>query len=320
MINKASTDDEEAEGAPLQGSGTRTGWALEVEELQASATPSLRSTAGWALPVALLYVADKLLAAAARLAWIAFPSSLIGMAGIVAVLLALQRWRPAAAEAAIAFFRPGVDWVAHQWLTTFYIPALVTLPLAVAPLSGAALARAAAVVCLGAPLVLCFTAGVAVLIRRCTKTQMERWPYHAAMLEVTWLHWAGWGILGATSLLLAAVLPARTGPWTAFPFQLAVTILGHLAGQALPRRVQAVVHPILVCGAAPNAGAALHGLLTGAGYWVTLQGYLTKGHGPARACWGYGPGDLLFSFLGVIILCFGFKVSIPCAGHRHPVL
>ena len=36
----------------------------------------------------------------------------------------------------MAFFRPGVDWVAHQWLPTFYIPALVTLPLAVAPLSG----------------------------------------------------------------------------------------------------------------------------------------------------------------------------------------
>ncbi len=44
----------------------------------------------------------------------------------------------------------------------------------------------------------------------------------------------------------------------------------------MPRRMQAVVHPLLVCGAAPNAGAALHGLLTGAGYWATLQGYLTK--------------------------------------------
>ena len=108
--------------------------------------------------------------------------------------------------------------------------------------AGSALARAAGVVCVGAPLVLCFTAGVAVLIRRCTKTQvllllllllqqlilccipaaariprplflacscltvsrsltgglrccvqMEHWPYHAAMLEVTWRHWAGWG-------------------------------------------------------------------------------------------------------------------------------
>lgn len=159
----------------------------------------------------------------------------------------------------------------------------------------------------------------------------------------------------------------------------------------MPRHLQAIVHPILVCGAAPNAGAALHGLLTGAGYWATLQGYLTKarswgaglvmhsvspplthhgkndqrpcacthtgtrlplgtthcdgararhpgagnkpagvtpscarsprlahsvhavqGRGPPGMFWGYGPGDLLFSFLGVIILCFGFKASCSC--------
>lgn len=39
-------------------------------------------------------------------------------------------------------------------------------------LAGSALVRAAAVVCIGAPLVLCFTAGVTVLIRRCTHTQV----------------------------------------------------------------------------------------------------------------------------------------------------
>lgn len=41
-----------------------------------------------------------------------------------------------------------------------------------------------------------------------------------------------------------------------------------------------------------------------------------QGRGPPGFFWGYGPGDLLFSFLGVIILCFGFKASrrwpAPC--------
>ncbi|KAL4419303.1 hypothetical protein ABPG77_001635 [Micractinium sp. CCAP 211/92] len=338
MNSTSSTDDETGEGAPLQGVSSRTGWALSVEEVQRCSVHSLRSTTGWALPVALLYLADKVLAAAARLARISFPSALLGMAAIVAALLAARRWRPTAAEAVVAFFRPGVDWVAHQWLPTFYIPALVTLPLAVAPLSGAALARAAVVVCIGAPLVLCFAAGVAVLIRRCTQTQQGQQTWQVFSETETSLpprplkavaygqrRCAGLsalgrlscpgaraspaGLLAAVSLVLAAVLPANTGPWTTFPFQLAVTVLGYLAGLAMPRRMQAVVHPLLVCGAAPNAGAALHGLLTGAGYWATLQGYLTKGLGPPGAYWGYGPGDLLFSFLGVIILCFGFKAS-----------
>lgn len=67
MNSKSSTDDETGEGAPLQGVSSRTGWALSVEEVQRCSVHSLRSSTGWALPVALLYLADKVLAAAARL-------------------------------------------------------------------------------------------------------------------------------------------------------------------------------------------------------------------------------------------------------------
>lgn len=66
MITKSSRDDEAVEVAPLQRS-SRGGWALEIEELQSSSMSSLRSISVWALPVALLYLADKLLAAAAQL-------------------------------------------------------------------------------------------------------------------------------------------------------------------------------------------------------------------------------------------------------------
>ena len=93
-------------------------------------------------------------------------------------------------------------------------------------------------------------------------------------------------------MLLAAILPGGTGQYTAFPFLVAAAFLGYMAGMALPPGVQLVVHPILVCGAAPNAGAALHGLLTGSGYWATLQGFVTRvggtggwvGAGCRRSC------------------------------------
>lgn len=84
------------------------------------------------------------------------------------------------------------------------------------------------------------------------------------------------GALAALSLLAIAMEPRVTAQWSSFPLLLSATVLGYLGGVALPARVQQVVHPILVCGAAPNAAAALQGLLTGAGYWATLHGYVTQ--------------------------------------------
>ena len=46
---------------------------------------------------------------------------------------------------------------------------------------------------LGIPLVLWFTAGVALLVRQAVKTELGSFSFHAARLEVTWVHWAAWG-------------------------------------------------------------------------------------------------------------------------------
>ncbi len=46
---------------------------------------------------------------------------------------------------------------------------------------------------LGIPLVVWFTAGVALLVRKAVKTEPGTFTFHAAKLEVTWLHWAAWG-------------------------------------------------------------------------------------------------------------------------------
>ena len=83
--------------------------SLEVEDTDDSevhAAPTLRRRLAWVPPLALLYGADKLLALVSPV--IHFPASLIGMAAIVALLLAAQRHRPALAVAAELWFRPGV--------------------------------------------------------------------------------------------------------------------------------------------------------------------------------------------------------------------
>ena len=78
------------------------------------------------------------------------------------------------------------------------------------------------------------------------------------------------------ALLAAGYLPQELGSQLAFPFLLATTVLGYMGGMSLPKQLHRVVHPVIVCGAAPNVGAALWGTVTGDGYWATLQGYLTK--------------------------------------------
>lgn len=88
--------------------------SLEVEDAEDSevhAAPTLRRRLAWVPPLALLYSLDKLLALASPI--IHFPASLIGMATIVALLLAAQRHLPARAVAAELWFRPGV--VSWEW-------------------------------------------------------------------------------------------------------------------------------------------------------------------------------------------------------------
>lgn len=46
---------------------------------------------------------------------------------------------------------------------------------------------------LGIPIVLWFTAGVALVVRKAVRTELGTFTFHAAKLEVTWLHWAAWG-------------------------------------------------------------------------------------------------------------------------------
>ena len=60
------------------------------------------------------------------------------MFGILAVLIVLDLANKPAAENVYAFFTPALEWVA-RWLPVFYVPPLVTLPLAVEGLAGTVL-------------------------------------------------------------------------------------------------------------------------------------------------------------------------------------
>ena len=83
------------------------------------------------LPAAVLYVADYFSKNAFLDAGIKFPSSLVGMFAIAALLIVLGEETAAKVR---GFFAPALNWIA-KWLSLFYVASLVTLPLALKGLS-----------------------------------------------------------------------------------------------------------------------------------------------------------------------------------------
>ena len=79
----------------------------------------------------MLYVADYFSKNAFLDAGIKFPSSLVGMFAIAALLIVLGEETAAKVR---GFFAPALNWIA-KWLSLFYVASLVTLPLALKGLS-----------------------------------------------------------------------------------------------------------------------------------------------------------------------------------------
>jgi hypothetical protein len=138
---------------------------------------------------------------------------------------------------------------------------------------------------------LVFAASATVQIRKFTNVELLPAPPAAKGAGFCNVHRAGWAAVGAASLLAAAVAPPEAARLAGQLFMLAATVGGFLAGSAAPAGVQRVVHPLIACAAAANAGAALLGAMNGLGWEGVLRMYLTKGRGGAP----WGAGDLLMA-------------------------
>ena len=132
-------------------------------------------------------------------------------------------------------------------------------------------------------------------------------PPVAAPPPFTMLHL---GACAAIVILSAASLSqAEAGSQLAFYSQqlhmLAWTVGGLIFGSIPPTLLAPMMpHPVVATTVAATAGVALTGALTGSGYYATLKTYLTKAKdGQPKGC-----GDALMSFLGVVVLTFGFHI------------
>eukprot|EP00878_Enallax_costatus_P011408 GHUV01011911.1.p1 GENE.GHUV01011911.1~~GHUV01011911.1.p1 ORF type:complete len:377 (+),score=93.92 GHUV01011911.1:1322-2452(+) len=201
----------------------------------------------------------------------------------------------------MALYTPALNWIA-RWLPLFYVPALVTLPMALDGIPGADLLRIVGILSVGMVATLLFTAQITVVIREAVRTPVKEIAKAKPSPPFLSSHYLAWGAVFLASLAATALGGPDVGVRAALPLGLAATVGGYLLGEAVPKAYHGILHPVVVTAVVANAGAALHGKLMGWSYIKAQQVYLAKGAGPM------GAGDLLMGLLGIVIISFGFRI------------
>ena len=302
---------------PSRGGGARVSQPAGPREAsRASATSGTSATAlaevaeSYAkliAPLAVLVVVDRQLVSIFVRAGIKFPSALAGMAVIFTGLCALAAADQAKADRLVAFFRPALEFI-ERWLSLFYVPSLVMLPLAGLP-SVFETSKILILLFVGFFLSVGVTGKAVLVARSVMGTEYAPSEIPEARPPPGMGHIKAWGGVTVAALALFVVvggaqLPAARGSvamLTSSLFLLGSTVLGYLGGLRLPADVRKVLHPILVTTLAALAGCGMLATFAGAPFYGVLGSYKM---GVAFT----GAGDVLMGMLGSVILSFAFQM------------
>ena len=229
------------------------------------------------------------------------------MFGILSGLWGLSAMgHEATAARVVAAAGPALRWVT-RYLPLFYVPALVILPVSLATLSGEDLGKITAIVALGFPFSLLAAGYIVLGIRRLAAVELLPVAIPAKMPPFGAVHFAAAAAVAAVSaLVLSQYAPGTHEAWGAQQLLLLSSTVGGLLFGSTPPAFLApfMPHPVVATAVFAHLGCAIAGAITGAGYMPTLLSYMTKGKDGADK----GAGDLLMSFLGVVVLTFGFHI------------
>ena len=262
---------------------------------------------------------------------IAFPSSLAGCGFLFAALLALHTTRAEWGDAVHGVLAPGAA-VLAKWLPVFFVPSLVTLPLAQSMGSGVELAKVATVIGGGFLFTLFTTAGSVLAVRKLMggsgdtsndgddgrggDVDIPTAPTPAAAPGSAPLPKAfadstanGLTALAATSGALATIATRSGSAWGS-PLQSAYLLFTTLAtfvfGARLPKSFSKVVHPLVTCTSLTWLGVHLMARLVGGGatFLSLLRGYKAGTLAPMAA----GAGDVLLFMLGPAVVALACQM------------
>ena len=291
-----------------------------------TASASNNATTQRVASTSLLVAADVAIRRLFQARSIAFPSSLAGCGFLFAALLTLHAARAEWGDAVHGVLAPGAA-VLAKWLPVFFVPSLVTLPLAQSMGSGVELAKVAAVIGGGFLFTLFTTAGSVLAVRKLTGGSSANddddqrggdvdipsstpaaapAPAPKAFADSTA---NGLIALAATSGALATIA-TRSGSAWGDPLQSACLLFTTLAtfvfGARLPKSFTKVVHPLVTCTSLTWLGVHLMTRLVGGGatFLSLLKGYKAGTLAPMAA----GAGDVLLFLLGPAVVALACQM------------
>ena len=262
---------------------------------------------------------------------IAFPSSLAGCGILFASLLSLHAVKAEWGDSIFSVLAPGAA-VLAKWLPVFFVPSLVTLPLAQSMGNGWELAKVAAVIGGGFLFTLFTTAGSVLAVRKLMgsdETDGKRDGVKEVAAETPAVAAAaaaaaptpappkafadstanGLTALAATSGVVATIA-TKSGSALGGPLQsvymLFTTLATFVFGARLPKSFTKIVHPLVTCTSLTWLGATLLTRLVGDGSTLLsmLKGYKAGTLAPLAA----GAGDILLFMLGPAVVALACQM------------
>ena len=268
---------------------------------------------------------------------IAFPSSLAGCGILFASLLSLHAVKAEWGDSIFSVLAPGAA-VLAKWLPVFFLPSLVTLPLAQSMGNGWELAKVAAVIGGGFLFTLFTTAGSVLAVRKLMgsdETDGKRDGVKEVAAETPAVAAAaaaaaaaptpappkaapkafadstanGLTALAATSGVVATIA-TKSGSALGGPLQsvymLFTTLATFVFGARLPKSFTKIVHPLVTCTSLTWLGATLLTRLVGDGSTLLsmLKGYKAGTLAPLAA----GAGDILLFMLGPAVVALACQM------------
>ena len=259
---------------------------------------------------------------------IAFPSSLAGCGILFASLLSLHAVKSEWGDSIYNVLAPGAA-VLAKWLPVFFVPSLVTLPLAQSMGNGWELAKVAAVIGGGFLFTLFTTAGSVLAVRKLMGSASDETdgkgfgaqevaaesptptpaPPKAPSKAFADSTANGLTALAATSGVLATIA-TKSGSALGGPLQSAYMLFTTLAtfvfGARLPKFFTKIVHPLVTCTSLTWLGATLLTRLVGDGSTLLsmLKNYKAGTLAPLTA----GAGDVLLFMLGPAVVALACQM------------
>lgn len=253
---------------------------------------------------------------------IAFPSALAGCGSLFTAMVAIYTVKPALGDSIYTLLAPGSA-VLAKWLPVFFVPSLVTLPLAQSLGSSMEVLKVAAVIVMGFFFTL-FSTSLSVLgVKTLTGANKDEKQQKQAPIAATTTTTSKPTIKAfsdrtskglAVSSLISAMASVVAVNYTSLPAvattplqaiaMLFITLSTFTYGARLPKSFTKKIHPLITCTTLTWTAMSLFAKLTSRSFRDMLTSYKVSSMCPVHL----GAGDILLFMLGPAVVALSCQM------------